>query len=100
METAPIIEFEIVSTHEFYNLTKAQVISEILHTQGFGVRLVFMETVTTDALGNEVNREYPSRTMITLSTNGTQADIIKAIKDYDRAVAEVAVDAVKAKLAL
>lgn len=96
---SPITEFETVTRRGFSRLDKAQLIGQLLHAQGFGVRLWFNEAVTQDAFGNDIKR-VPSRySYVTLSTNASYEDLEAAIKDYEKAAAEVTVEAVKAKLA-
>lgn len=96
----PIItEFKTVARREFLTLAKAQVIGQLLHAQGYGVRINMRESVTTDAFGNEVSRKTARGSYACLSTDASHTALMVAIADYDDAANAVTVDAVKAKLA-
>jgi hypothetical protein len=98
-DLANTTEFKTVARREFSRLDKAQVVGQLLHAQGFGVRLWFNESVTQDAFGNDIKREASRYSLVKLSTNASYDDLQAAVKDYDKAAAEVTVEAVKAKLA-
>lgn len=97
---APVTEFKTVARRDFSTLAKAQIIGQILHAQGFGVRINHHLSITTDAFGNTVKSGPSTSTRVRLSTNANWDALGAAEREFRDASDAVSVEAVKAKLAL